>query len=359
MHTENQNPQLSEDEIKKISKTILGSLRDQGIKDVKLGNVQNALAAAAGRGNWAAFKQVIKNATTPGTQTDKADPEFLNAYPLSKLGYKSEDVFAITKALKADSGVILVSGPTNSGTTTLLYAMAEMLSGNKEVVSLEQPVEIDIPGVVQIDLAAESTSMSEALNRSAEDVAEISVPEVVCVSEARTKEDFVSAALLADQGKLVIVNTHAQNCDVALKRFMDSLPSDLANSVCVPLILNQRLIKAPICEIRSTDARSPRPAMRLTNADFQEQDKLLSRLAELEVSSICIYEAGQRLGIKQGGTVYTLDAYPESVAAVENLVPDKSKRESSRFATINSVNYKINGVLTNQGWNVGIVRIKH
>jgi type IV pilus assembly protein PilB len=82
-------------------------------------------------------------------------PEAEEITPLDKLGLEPPQLEALVTAATASQGLVLITGPTGSGKTNTLYSLlAEVATRDKNVITLEDPVEIQLPGITQVDQRA-------------------------------------------------------------------------------------------------------------------------------------------------------------------------------------------------------------
>ncbi|OJI09566.1 MAG: hypothetical protein COV08_00260 [Candidatus Vogelbacteria bacterium CG10_big_fil_rev_8_21_14_0_10_49_38] len=137
---------------------------------------------------------------------------------LDSIGLNSEQQELIKQALAAPYGLILLTGPTGSGKTTTLYAMLNYLDREKyNVVSLEDPIEYDIPGVAQSQVRPEidytfANGLRSILRQD---------PDIVMVGEMRDAETAKLAIQAALTGHLVLSTLHTNNSVGVVPRLID------------------------------------------------------------------------------------------------------------------------------------------
>ena len=132
------------------------------------------------------------------------------------LGINSKKVNMIHNMIYLNSGLILVSGPTGSGKTTTLYAIAQEILTKRKlvVVSLEDPIECDIPGVRQSQVSIDgpytySVGLKAVLRQD---------PDVIIVGEIRDAQTAAIACQAAYTGHLVLSSCHTPNIWETLMR---------------------------------------------------------------------------------------------------------------------------------------------
>lgn len=143
-------------------------------------------------------------------------------------------------AIKQPNGLILVTGPTGSGKTTTLHAaMNELNDINRKIVTIENPVEIQTPGLQQIEVNADlgwtfAAALRTVLRHD---------PDVIMVGEIRDSETAELAVRAAMTGHLVFSTLHTNTAKDAATRLLDlGVPAYLLRSV-VRLVAAQRLVR--------------------------------------------------------------------------------------------------------------------
>ena len=123
----------------------------------------------------------------------------------------------LRRALQRPQGLILLSGPTGGGKTTLLYsALAAINAEERNVHTLEDPVEYDLPGVMQTSISPGDMSFAGALRALMRQD-----PDVIMVGEIRDKETALAAVHAAATGHLVLSTIHANSARSSINRLED------------------------------------------------------------------------------------------------------------------------------------------
>lgn len=162
---------------------------------------------------------------------------------LNDLGLGGTALKTLENAILRPHGIILVCGPTGSGKTTTLYALLSRLNTTRiNIVSLEDPVEYEVPGVnqVQINPAVGLTFASGLRSFLRQD------PNVILVGEIRDEETTELAIQAALTGHLVFSTLHTSNAAGALPRLLDLGAEGFLLSSTVTAILGQRIVRS-IC----------------------------------------------------------------------------------------------------------------
>jgi general secretion pathway protein E len=163
---------------------------------------------------------------------------------LERLGMPARVLEPYRSTIRQPHGMILVTGPTGSGKTTTLYATLEKIrDGLQKIITVEDPVEYQLPGVTQIHVNAKIGLSFAAGLRSIlrQD------PDIVMVGEIRDRETAEIAIESALTGHLVLSTLHTNDASGALVRLQDmGIDSYLIGS-SVLVVLAQRLVRQ-VCQ---------------------------------------------------------------------------------------------------------------
>ncbi len=176
---------------------------------------------------------------------------------MPKLGLRGISLKRYEEGLLKPHGIILVTGPTGSGkTVTLASALNKLNSVRINIVTLEDPVEIQIPGVnqVQINPVAGLTFASGLRSLVRQD------PDVIMVGEIRDTETAELAIHAALTGHLVLATLHTNNAAGALPRMMDMGVETFLLASTVNVVVAQRLVRT-ICEECEEKYEAPVPVV--------------------------------------------------------------------------------------------------
>jgi type IV pilus assembly protein PilB len=165
---------------------------------------------------------------------------------LDRLGFNPEDLKRFRRAITRPYGMVLVTGPTGSGKTTTLYAaITEMNTAEDKLITIEDPVEYQLSGVVQIPVN-EKKGLTFA--RGLRSILRHD-PDKIMVGEIRDAETAQIAIQSALTGHLVLTTVHANNVFDVIGRFA-SMGIDSYNFLAaLNCVLAQRLIRmiCPAC----------------------------------------------------------------------------------------------------------------
>jgi general secretion pathway protein E len=162
---------------------------------------------------------------------------------LDSLGFEAGDITTLRRLSHAPYGMLLVTGPTGSGKTTTLYAaISEINTGQDKIVTIEDPVEYQLPGVLQIPVN-EKKGLTFA--RGLRSILRHD-PDKIMVGEIRDPETANIAVQSALTGHLVFTTVHANNVFDVIGRFMHMNVDLYSFLSSLNAILAQRLVRV-IC----------------------------------------------------------------------------------------------------------------
>jgi general secretion pathway protein E len=179
--------------------------------------------------------------------------------PLDQIGFSGDTLRRFNEHITRPHGIILVTGPTGSGKTTTLYAaLSKINSPDKNIITIEDPVEYQLKGIGQIQVNAKIHLSFAAGLRSVlrQD------PDVILVGEIRDSETAEIAIQAALTGHLVFSTLHTNDSAGAVTRLVDMKVEPFLISSSVMAILAQRLVRV-LC----TECREPYP---ITPAEIAE-----------------------------------------------------------------------------------------
>ncbi|WP_428387460.1 ATPase, T2SS/T4P/T4SS family [Mucisphaera sp.] len=167
---------------------------------------------------------------------------------------------AIRRAIARESGMLIICGPTGSGKTTTLYAALRELDANvRNIVTIEDPVEYELPGLTQIPVNVEKDHTFSKLLRSTlrQD------PDVMVVGEVRDADTAVTAMQAGNTGHLVLSTIHSQGSISTIIRLLDLGVEPYMVASTLTLVLAQRLVRTLCPRCRREVAMSDQDRLRL------------------------------------------------------------------------------------------------
>lgn len=159
---------------------------------------------------------------------------------LNDLGFEPEELSAFNSLIRRTCGIILVVGPTGSGKTTTLYsALSEINSKEKNIVTIEEPIEYELEGInqSQVNLRAGFTYAGSLRFTMRQD------PDIILVGEIRDLETAELAVRAALTGHLVFSTLHTNDSPGAVTRLIDMGMEPYLISSCLIGVLAQRLAR--------------------------------------------------------------------------------------------------------------------
>ena len=190
---------------------------------------------------------------------------------LDRLGFNEEDLKRFRRAITRPYGMVLVTGPTGSGKTTTLYAaITEMNIKEDKLITIEDPVEYQLPGVVQIPVN-EKKGLTFA--RGLRSILRHD-PDKIMVGEIRDSETAQIAIQSALTGHLVLTTVHANNVFDVIGRFA-SMGIDSYNFLAaLNCVLAQRLIRM-LCQSCRVTVPLEKALAEESGLDFEEYKDVL------------------------------------------------------------------------------------
>jgi type IV pilus assembly protein PilB len=182
---------------------------------------------------------------------------------IEKLGLNSTEVRRIEKMIHAPHGIILVTGPTGSGKTTTLYScLREINSPERNITTIEDPVEYPLPGINQTQVSHKagltfSLCLRAILRQD---------PDVVMVGEIRDHETLEAAIHASLTGHLVFSTLHTNSSAKTITRLLEMGAPAYMVSTAVIGILAQRLVRriCTHCKVSYTAGEDDRAVLGLT-----------------------------------------------------------------------------------------------
>lgn len=160
---------------------------------------------------------------------------------IDNLNLSQRERAVVDDIISHPTGMVLIVGPTGSGKTTTLYSLINTLnSDERKIITLEDPVEYFMPGVVQIPVHGDQneTGFAEKLRA----VLRLD-PDVVMVGEIRDKDTAKTSLQAALTGHLVLSTFHASSSAAALTRMLDFIGVNPLFASAIHLIMAQRLVR--------------------------------------------------------------------------------------------------------------------
>jgi type II secretory ATPase GspE/PulE/Tfp pilus assembly ATPase PilB-like protein len=257
----------------------------------------------------------IRTSLLPGAYGESIVMRLLNpdsiSAPLEELGIPDKLMKIFVHEMSKPSGLILTTGPTGSGKTTTLYAfLKKVYEPGVKVITIEDPIEYHIEGIVQTQVEAEKgyTFASGLRSTLRQD------PDVILVGEIRDAETAEIAIHASLTGHLVFSTLHTNNAAGAFTRLIDLgiNPKILTSGISVSIA--QRLIRKVCsgCAVKTTIPDDKKKIFAYHIANIRRKGENV--LQELEV-----YKANEK-----GCTLCNGTGYKGRVAVYEAIIIDKA-----------------------------------
>ncbi len=181
-------------------------------------------------------------------------PRTTDMLDLERLGFSPEQLEVWERLIRRPHGIVLVTGPTGSGKTTTLYgALAKVNRGDQNIITIDDPVEIQLPGVGQIEVNNKvgltfANALRSVLRQD---------PNIVLVGEIRDLETAEIAIQASLTGHLVFSTIHTNDAPSAVTRLVDMGVEPYLVASSLVAVLAQRLVRVLCTECR--EAYTPTP----------------------------------------------------------------------------------------------------
>ncbi len=193
----------------------------------------------------------VRLSTVPVTHGERVVmrllPRTTDLLNLENLGYSEAQLRVWERLVRRPNGIVLVTGPTGSGKTTTLYgALARINTPDRNIITIEDPVEIQLPGVAQIEVNARIGLTFAAGLRSVlrQD------PNVILVGEIRDLETAEIAIQASLTGHLVFSTLHTNDAASAITRLVDMGVEPFLVGSSLVAVVAQRLVRVLCTECR-------------------------------------------------------------------------------------------------------------
>jgi len=191
---------------------------------------------------------------------------------MTRLGFDAEQLKQFKQAVRQPWGMVLVTGPTGSGKTTTLYsALMELNQPHVKILTVEDPVEITVKGISQLQVKDDigrnfSVALRSFLRQD---------PDIIMVGEIRDLETADIAIKAAMTGHLVLSTLHTNDAPSAMSRLLNMGIEPFIAASAVNLIAAQRLVRV-IC--KNCKETLEVPLDMLTDLGLSEEEAKIAKL---------------------------------------------------------------------------------
>jgi len=169
---------------------------------------------------------------------------------IETVGFEKDTLKTIKKMLQLTQGLVLVTGPTGSGKTTSLYSMINSLNAiNKKIITIEDPVEYKLDGVMQVNINNE-------INLDYQNVLKNILrqdPDILLIGEIRDSEALQIAIQASLTGHLVIATLHTNSAIETITRLFDLKAEPYLVASTLKMVLSQRLVRKLCIKCKEKD----------------------------------------------------------------------------------------------------------
>ena len=172
-------------------------------------------------------------------------------HPLNQLGFSKDNHTSLMRLLLNQSGLLLLSGPTGSGKTTTLYSALNYLNKPQvNIITVEDPVELQMKGISQMQV---NPRIGRTFAHSLRSILRQD-PDIIMVGEIRDLETAKITTQAAMTGHLVLSTLHTNNAAAAITRLIDMGLEDYLVSASLVGVIAQRLVRliCSHCQIEYT-----------------------------------------------------------------------------------------------------------
>jgi type II secretory ATPase GspE/PulE/Tfp pilus assembly ATPase PilB-like protein len=210
----------------------------------------------------------------------------LEMFKLENLGLSQQEAAVVNDIIRHPTGMVLIVGPTGSGKTTTLYSLINTLNTpERKIITMEDPVEYNMPGVVQIPVEGQMEGHDFAEKLRA--ILRLD-PDVVMVGEIRDQDTAKTALQGALTGHLVLSTFHAASAGAALTRMLDMVGINPLFASAMRLIMAQRLIR----RLDDSTKQAYEPDEALKKQLQAVIDSFPPKLPKPDISQIKLYKPG-------------------------------------------------------------------
>jgi type IV pilus assembly protein PilB len=186
--------------------------------------------------------------------------------PIQKMGMSEKQLESLLATVVSPQGLILITGPTGSGKTSTLYsAIHQIKTPDRNIVTLEDPVEMQVTGITQVQ-ANDRTGLT--FERGLRSILRQD-PDVVLVGEVRDPATANLALEASLTGHLVLTTLHTNSAPAAMTRLVDMGVEPFLVASSLSLVVAQRLVRR-VCDACATTYVPPDRILALLGIDAQE-----------------------------------------------------------------------------------------
>ncbi|MBI3568178.1 MAG: Flp pilus assembly complex ATPase component TadA [Gemmatimonadetes bacterium] len=275
----------------------------------------------------------LRLSTVPTRESEKAVIRLLDSSSsrtLADAGLSADALARLRRLIAHRDGIVLLTGPTGSGKTTTLYgAIRELCDGQVNIMTIEDPVEYEVPGITQIQVETKrGVTFASALRAVLRQD-----PDIVFVGEIRDGETATTAAHAALTGHLVLSTLHTNDAIGVIARLADLGLDRATIATSLRGVVAQRLLRK-LCdcaasvtgeltpeEARLSTLTGVRPVKRVRGCDKCAQTGYFGRLPVAEVFMVST-AIEPLIATDQPATVIAARAHAEGMRTLPDVAID-------------------------------------
>ena len=210
-------------------------------------------------------------------------------YTLDNLGLSDKERKLVDAIISRPTGLVMVVGPTGSGKTTTLYSMLNSLNTEeRKIITVEDPVEYQFPGITQISVRTTEEGNDNIFGAKLRAVLRLD-PDIVMVGEIRDMDTAKTALQAALTGHLVLSTFHASTAGAAITRLADIIQQNPLYVSAIRLIMAQRLVR----KLDEATKQPYQPDERLRSRIQEIVDSLPESIPKPDLNNITLYKPGE------------------------------------------------------------------
>lgn len=263
---------------------------------------------------------------------------------LEDLGFVDDNLKKFTDVIHSPYGIVLITGPTGSGKTTTLYAaLNEIKSVQNKVLTIEDPIEYQLPLVqqVQVNDKVGFTFFSALKSFLRQD------PDVIMVGEIRDEETLKAAAQASLTGHLVFSTLHTNNASAAISRMAQMGLENYLIADSVLAIVAQRLVRT-VCQECKHEVK-PHKSVLSKLTSYIDEDMVFYKgkgcskcnlsgySGRVMISEILEVNEDISKMISKGATNFEIAHYAQENNSFKPMIHDGIKKASRGITTLEEV----------------------
>jgi len=180
------------------------------------------------------------------------------------LGFEGRNLGHFNESIRKPYGILLVTGPTGSGKTTTLYSALQAINDpTKNIITVEDPVELELHRITQVQVNPKAgLTFPKALRSILRQD-----PDIIMIGEMRDRETADIAIKAALTGHLVLSTLHTNDCPSTLARLLDMGLEPYLVAPSVEMIMAQRLMRK-LCTKCKEPSENPEPLLQVLNMEM-------------------------------------------------------------------------------------------